>query len=278
MVEKRTLVFVNLAIIVWAITATTFVGYYYFQNELNADQLSSTQNSLSKIAVNYNTATEKYDSLLSDYALVRRDYMNYSYNLISDYSMLMPDLQILIINLGGNYSDILAQADLNESYSQLSTDYSAMMEKTNVTETDFASLLNKCNNLLGLFAFRELSAVLSDATTLSVSVEINYGNGTIQWHNETEALPGQTLFGIMQKIAFVNYSYYAFADPGHVLVNSINNVAAYTDPSYASGYSWIWYYHDSTKGMWINGPVGCDAWMLQNDGVYRWSYERWQYP
>ena len=116
------------------------------------------------------------------------------------------------------------------------------------------------------------------STTLSVNIEIDYGNGTMEWHNETQAPAGQTLFGIMQNIAVINYSYYAFTEPGHVLIDSINNVTKYTDPSYVSGYSWIWYYYSDSAKMWLNGPVGCDAWLLKNDGVYKWSYELWSYP
>lgn len=276
MVEKRTLVFVVLAATIWAASASAFTGYYYLQNSIKTEQLGSTQNSLNEIAANYSIATNKYDSLLSEYALLRS---NYSYFMSSDYATLMPPLETLITDLGKNYSTLLLmQEDMNKTYSQLLSDYNALLEKGNVTKADFGNMLSECYNLLSLSALRELSLTLSEATTLSVNIEIDYGNGTMEWHNETQAPAGQTLFGIMQNIAVINYSYYAFTEPGHVLIDSINNITKYTDPSYPRGYSWIWYYYSDSNKMWLNGPVGCDAWLLKNDGVYKWSYEPWSYP
>ncbi len=276
MVEKRTLVFVVLAATIWAASASAFTGYYYLQNSINAEQLGGTQNSLNEIASNYSIVTDKYDLLLSEYALLRS---NYSYFMSGDYTTLMPSLKTLVTELGKNYSALLLmQEDMNTTYSQLISDYNALLEKGNVTKADFGDMLGACYNLLSLCALRELSFTLSEATTLSVNIEIDYGNGTMEWHNETQTLAGQTLFGITQNIAVINYSYYAFTEPGHVLIDSINNVRKYTDPSYSSGYSWIWYYYSDSNKMWLNGPVGCDAWLLKNDGVYRWSYELWSYP
>jgi len=265
-----------LAATIWAASASAFAGYYYLQNSINKEQLGSTQNSLNEIASNYSIVTNKYDSLLSEYALLRS---NYSYFMSNDYITLMPPLETLITDLGKNYSALLLmQEDMNKTYSQLLSDYNALLGKGNVTKADFGDMLNECYNLLSLSALRELSFTLSEATTLSVNIEIDYGNGTMEWHNETQAPAGQTLFGIMQNIAVINYSYYAFTEPGHVLIDSINNVTKYTDPSYVSGYSWIWYYYSDSAKMWLNGPVGCDAWLLKNDGVYKWSYELWSYP
>jgi hypothetical protein len=276
LVEKRTLVFVVLAATIWAASASAFAGYYSLQNSINIEQLGSTQNSLNEIASNYSIVTDKYNLLLSEYALLRS---NYSFFTSSDYAILLPPLETLITDLGKNYNALLLmQEDMNKTYGQLMSDYSALLEKGNVTKADFGNMLGGCYDLLSLCALRELSFTLSEATTLSVNVEIDYGNGTMEWHNETQAPAGQTLFGIMQNIAVINYSYYAFTEPGHVLIDSINNVTTYTDPSYASGYSWIWYYYRDSNKMWLNGPVGCDAWLLKNDGVYRWSYESWSYP
>jgi len=197
----------------------------------------------------------------------------------NDYATLMPPLEALITDLGKNYSDLfLAQEDMSKTYNQLLSDYDVLLEKGNVTKTDFGEMLNECYNLLSLSAIRELSFTLGKTTILHVNIEIDYGNATLEWRNETQAPAGQTLFGIMQKIALINYSYFAFTEPGHVLIDSINNVTTHTDPSYAWGYSWIWYYYNDSNKMWVNGPVGCDAWLLKNGAAYRWSYERWSYP
>jgi hypothetical protein len=275
LVEKRILVFLSLAIIVWAALASAFVGYYYLQNSNNSEQLDSAQNSLNTVASNYSNATNKYDLLLSEYGSL---YGNYSYFTSSDYATLMPPLGSLITDFSKNYSDLFVQEDMNTTYNQLLSDYEALLQKGNVTKTDFGNLLSEYYNLFSLSALRELGLSVSEATTLSVSVEINYGNGTLEWNNETQVPAGYTLFRITQEIAVISYSYYAFTQPGHVLVDSINNKTTYSDPSYNWGYSWIWYYWSDSGKTWVSGPVGCDAWLLTNGGVYKWNYERWSYP
>lgn len=218
----------------WATLATTFVGYYYLQNANSREQLDSLQNSLNKLASSYSDAANKYDLLLSEYALLQG---NYSYFTSSDYATLMPPLGDLIGNFGKNYTNLLTQEDINKTYNQLLTDYETLLEKDNVTKTDFGNLLSEYYSLFNLSALRNLGLSVSEATTLSVNLEINYGNGTAEWHNETEVPAGYTLFKLTQEKAIINYSYYAFAEPGHVLIDSINNKAKSTDPSYAWGYS-----------------------------------------
>jgi hypothetical protein len=275
MVEKRTFVFVILATIVWATLASAFAGYYYLQNRNNTEQLGIAQNSLNKVASSYSEAADKYDLLLSEYTSLDG---NYSHFTGSNYATLMPPLGSLIGNLGKNYTDLLALEDVNKTYNQLLNDYEAILQKENVTETDFGNLLSEYYNLFNLSAIRELGLSISEATTLSVNVEINYGNETVEWHNETKVPAGYTLFKLTQEIAVIKYSYYAFIEPGHVLVDSINNKTGYTDPSYTWGYSWIWYYWSDSEKKWVSGPVGCDAWLLENGGTYEWSYQRWSYP
>lgn len=264
-----------LALIVWAALASTFAGYYFLQNGNNTEQLDSAQNSLNKVASSYGDATQKYDLLLTEYASL---YGNYSYFTSSNYVTLMPPLGSAIADLGKNYTNVFEQEDMNKTYDQLLSDYEALLQKGNVARTDFGNLLSEYYNLFNLSALRELGQSISQATTLSVNVEINYGNGTVEWHNETKVPAGYTLFKLTQEIAVIKYSYYAFAEPGHVLVDSINNKTKYTDPSYAWGYTWIWYYWNGNEKKWVSGPVGCDAWLLENGGIYEWNFERWSYP
>ena len=83
------------------------------------------------------------------------------------------------------------------------------------------------------------------------------------------------MFELTQKVAAVNFTYYASMEPGHILIDSINDKAAYVDPSFTWGYSWKWYYWSEDQKKWMPGPVGCDAWMLKDGGIYKWSYEYW---
>jgi len=252
--------------IVWATLASSFAGYYYFQNNNNSGQRVNAQNSLNKVASGYSEAADKYDLLLNEYALLDD---NYSVFTGSNYATLLPPLGSLIVDFSKNYTDLLGQEDLNNTYNQLLTDYEAFLQKGNVTQTDFGNLLSEYYNLFNLSAFRELGVLVSVAATLSVDVEINYGNGTVEWHNETKVPAGYTLFELTQEIAVIKYGYYAFMEPGHVVVDSIN------DKIPTGSYYWFWYYWSASEKRWISGPVGCDAWILENGGIYEWSFESW---
>jgi len=264
-----------LSIIVWASLASALAGFYYLQNKNSAEQLKSAQSSLNEVASNNDEAINKYDLLLSEYGSL---YGNYTYFSGSNYVSLMPTLGGLITDFGENYTNLLAQEDINRTYVQLSSDYEALLSGGNVTETQFGGLLNEYYDLFSLSALREQELSISEATTLPANIEVNYGNGTVEWFNETDVPAGYTLFGLTQNLTLTTYSYYALDEPGHVLIDSINNVTSYTDPSYAWGYSWIWYYWNNNGKNWVSGPVGCDAWLLENGGIYRWNYERWSYP
>jgi len=278
MVEKRTFVFVILATIVWASLASAFAGYYYLQNMNNSEQLNSAQSSLNKVASNYSQAADKYDLLLSEYALLDG---NYSYFMGSNYAILMPPLRSLIANFAKNYTSLLTQEDMNKSYQQLLSDHATLLQKGNITRGDFGSLLSEYYNLFNLSAIRELGLSISKSTTLSVNVVIDYGNGTAEWHNETIVTSGYTLFRLTQEIAVIESSYFAYLEPGHIRIDSINGkttTANYTNPSYSWGYSWIWYYWNDNDKRWVSGPVGCDAWLLKDGGIYKWNYEYWHFP
>ena len=272
LVEKRTLVFVLLAIIVWAALASAFVGYYYLENSRNSAQLVNANNSLDTVASTYFDATSKYDSLQSEYGTL---YGNYYYFSNSDYTALMPSFGALISDFSKNYSDLFVQADINGTYNQLLTDYQELSQEGNISRTDFGNLLSEYYNLFSLCAIKELGQSISNAATLSVSILINYGNGTLEWNNETQVPAGTNLFEITQQISVVKYSYYATAEPGHVFVDSINNLAEYATAAGTSGYSWFWYYSNDNGKTWTEGQVGCDAWLLANGGVYEWNYTSW---
>lgn len=254
----------------WATLASSFAGYYYYQNKNNTNQLNSAQNSLNKVASSYSEAADKYDSLLDEYVLLDDNYSSFTG---SNYATLLPSLGSLIADFGKNYTDLFAQEDLNITYNQLLSDYEASLQKGNVTETDFGNLLSEYYNLFSLSAFRELGMLVSAAATLSVNVEINYGNGTVEWDNETKVPAGYTLFELTQEIAVVKYSYYASMEPGHVVVDSINNKTEYSNAT--ASYYWFWYYWSGSEKKWVSGPVGCDAWILENGGIYEWSFEGW---
>jgi hypothetical protein len=258
-----------LAIIVWATLASGFAGYYYLQNGNNVEQLGNAQNSLNKVASNYTEVTNKYDLLLGEYGSLYGNYYSDTSNAtFSNYTILMPALGSLIADFGGNYTNLFVQADINETYHQLLNDYENCLQKGNVTEDNFGNLLSEYYSLFSLSALRELGLSVSKASTLSVNIAINYGNETTEWFNETKVLAGYTLFELTQETATtIKYSYYSDVEPGHVFVDSINDKND-TLTSY-----WLWYYWNASDKSWVLGPVGCDAWLLQNSGIYEWKYE-----
>lgn len=255
-----------LATIVWATLASGFAGYYYLQNGNNSEQLTSAQNSLNKAALSYSEATNKYDLLLSEYGSVNGSYYYDTLNTtFSNYTVLMPALGNLIADFGKNYTNLFDQADINATYHQLLNDYENRLLEGNVTEANFGSLLSEYYNLFTLSALRELGLSVSKASTLSVNISTNYGNGTTEWFNGTKVPAGSTLFELTQEIATIRYSYYTMG-PGHVFIDSINNKNG-TITSY-----WLWYYWNDSAKSWAFGPLGCDAWLLQDGGTYEWKY------
>jgi hypothetical protein len=117
-------------------------------------------------------------------------------------------------------------------------------------------------------AAKELEGFLGTISTIEVKLCVDYGNGTQRWHNISVS-PGMTLFDLTLQVTKVDYNYYSSMEPGHVLINSIDDLA----PS--EGNYWFWYYWDETKNEWVFGQVGCDAWLLMNNGIYKWAYTTW---
>jgi len=97
-----------------------------------------------------------------------------------------------------------------------------------------------------------------------VNVLIDYGNGTLEWHNETQVPIGATLLNVTEKIAEINYTVYSFG----VFVTSINGKEG------ESGYFWIWYVWNSTAGKWEPGAVAADAFTLHHGDTVSWVYEK----
>jgi len=264
-----------LVIFIWATLASAFAGYFYIQSRNYGQKLEETQSSLNKSASDYDDVVGKFNVLSGEYSKL---YGDYSFFFDSNYAALVEPFGRLVAHLGGNYTDSLnAQEDLNRTYSELVSHYEMIRQQDNVTQEEFGSLLSEFSKLFYTLTLKELAQSISETVTLMVNVCMDYGNGTTVWLNDTKASAGSTLFKLTQKIANISYTYYPLMEPGHVLVDSINDkAAAYTSPS--SGYSWIWYYWDDAQKKWSVGPVGCDAWLLKDGGIYKWNYEYWSWP
>jgi hypothetical protein len=98
---------------------------------------------------------------------------------------------------------------------------------------------------------------------IHVNIELNYGNGTIQWHNNTEAVMGDTLLSATLLVSDANYTMW----PGlGALVNGLDRV------SNAHPFYWMWWMWTSYSG-WVEGPVGCHKYVITDNETLCWFYE-----
>jgi hypothetical protein len=101
-------------------------------------------------------------------------------------------------------------------------------------------------------------------THMLVNVLIDYGNGTLEWHNETRVAIGATLFNVTKQIAEIDYTVGQFG----AFITAINGKGG--DP----GYYWIWYIWNSTSSEWEMGMVAADAFTLHHGDTVAWRYEK----
>lgn len=116
--------------------------------------------------------------------------------------------------------------------------------------------------------FEELEGLVMHA-----NVMIDYGNGTLRWHNET-IVAGSTAFDALlattKKVEFKSY-------PVGVYVTSIDGVseAVLTEKS---GRSWLWYYWNAAASRWASANKAADMYILKPGDSTAWRYESWSFP
>jgi len=259
LVEKRTIAFVTLATLVWASIATGSAAYYYLEQMRYGEQVREKQQLLNELAENYSVSATKRNLLSGDYGALLGEYQWF---MDENYSAFMGKYERLLSNLRGNYTLTFNEfPELNRTYYNLLDESQTLSQKSTITREEFGSLLDEFYKLFTALAMKEMEGFQGQLSEINVSLCVDYGNLTIEWHN-TSISSGITLFDLTRKIAKVEYSYWPTMEPGHILVDSINN--------YAEGY-WLWYYWDDVKSKWIFGPVGCDAWILEDNGIYNWT-------
>jgi len=245
--------------LVWASITTGSVAYYYLEQTRYREQLKEKQQLLSELSENYGVSATKRNLLSGEYGALLGEYQWF---VGENYSALMSKYEELLSNLRRNYTLTLNEfPELNATYNNLLNEFQTLSAKSVVTKEEFGSLLDEFYILFAVLATKELEGFVGEISAIHVSLCIDYGNQTIKWYNNIASSFGATLFDLTRKVASVEYSYWATMEPGHILVTSINN--------YAEGY-WLWYYWDDTKNEWVFGPVGCDAWILKDNGIYKW--------
>ena len=283
----------TLVVLCWAVVATSSAAWHYTQMMTYSDQLSDRETMLNEMMQSHNEMVEGYNVIATEYSDLYGRYKFFPpwpYNLTAiefdnlrgNYSDFLTDYSKLLNELNGTYSDLLSRhSELNGTYNELEKCCGELMDRLesytaeNRTELindltiDFNELLIKYGKLwseLVVKAYSEVTGTLE----LKVDLCIDYGNGTVIWSNATSMPVGSSLFDLIQKEAVVDYDYYATTEPGHMLVTSINGL----EQNYVTSQYWFWYYWDAETGKWVHGTVGCDAWKLKADGIYKWAYER----
>jgi len=261
LVEKRTMAFIVLAMLVWTSVATGFAAYYYLEQARYHNQLDEKQKLLNGLSENYSVSITKRNLLSGEYGTLLGEYQWLSGE---NYSSLMGKYEKLLTHLSGSHTSVLNKSlELNTTYDNLLNEFQKLNAKSQVSREEFGSLLDKFYKLFVALTMKELEDSISRASEIHVSLCINYtkiGEPKAEWYN-TSFSPSATLFDLTQKVANVEYSYYPTMEPGHILVASINNYTAW----------WIWYYWDETMGDWSWGPIGCDGWILEDNGIYKWD-------
>jgi len=98
-----------------------------------------------------------------------------------------------------------------------------------------------------------------------VNILIDYGNGTQEWYNKTLVPRGSSLLDATRIIAEVDYDKYSWG----VFVTAINGKSG------DENHGWLWYIWNSTSLQWDFGPVGADAYTLQDGDTVSWVYSSW---
>ncbi len=101
------------------------------------------------------------------------------------------------------------------------------------------------------------------ASCIRVSTLINYGNGSIVWHNVSDVLSTWNFYELTIHIANVEATSYSF---GHLVI-SIDGVRSYGSKSWGL---WILC---STKSAWFYSPVGADSLKLTDRSILAWALQ-----
>ena len=128
-----------------------------------------------------------------------------------------------------------------------------------------------CGALLGAFAagfyyyqYEDLKTRIAPVTRY-LDIGIDYGNTTRVWHNRTEALSGETLLTITNRIAKVDIN----ASVLGTEITAINGVAKKGSRGW---FYWIW---NATSSSWGYVWTGADKYIIISNETFMWHYVDW---
>lgn len=109
-------------------------------------------------------------------------------------------------------------------------------------------------------------SVIEQEETVTVNLGINYGTGSVEWHNGTAVPSGESLLNATMRVATVEYT--TFSGMG-AFVTGINDVRQ--NPA-ANLYWNFWVYNAETR-QYEYAQVGAAAYELTSDQTIQWYYE-----
>jgi len=107
--------------------------------------------------------------------------------------------------------------------------------------------------------YQQLTGELENFT-IQVDLMIDYGDGTVEWYNETRIQTGANLWDLTLENCDVEYEMYDFG----AFITSINGVEA--DDSHYWGWSYL------EENSWSMGMVGAEQYNLHDGYVVSWIY------
>jgi hypothetical protein len=117
--------------------------------------------------------------------------------------------------------------------------------------------------VVGLASVR--AGTLAQQATVSVNMGINYGNGPVEWHNNTGVVSGESLLNVTMRVATVQLKTYAGLG---AFVTDINGRSQ--NPA-ANLYWTYWVFNPQTQ-QYEPGQVGAGAYLLTLDQTVQWYY------
>ena len=113
---------------------------------------------------------------------------------------------------------------------------------------------------------RQYDEELAKLGVVSYTVNILLdNNGTKTWYNQTIIPIGWSLYNATVKVTNGNVSYSPVYGPS--FITAINGV------SETGSYYWMWWVWNSASHSWTLGPVGANAYTLNNNDTVAWYFE-----
>lgn len=122
-----------------------------------------------------------------------------------------------------------------------------------------AYYFNEANNYSRLY---DDAKSLLQSSKINVNLLIRYPDGTMTWHNNTQAQLGDSLFDFTSDVLKVDYTEFPFG----AYVKGINNVQEQPERNRF----WLWWYWTGSDFGWVQGPVGADAFKLREGSIVAW--------